>query len=93
MFIHASGRLTAPEATFVPDTERQKTYWTARVWLVIYAAIVVACVVSSSILPAMVIGLPRMYGAWHHIDDRVSPSTAAWARTSPTIGSTAAPCT
>ena len=67
MFIHASGRLTAPEATFVPDTEQHKTYWTARIWLVIYAAIVVACVASGSILPAMVIGLPRLYGAWHHV--------------------------
>jgi fatty acid desaturase len=67
MAIHASGRLMIEEATFIPETERPKTYWTARVWLVIYVAVVVACVVSRSILPAMVIGLPRMYGAWHHI--------------------------
>ncbi|MEP7048650.1 MAG: fatty acid desaturase, partial [Ilumatobacteraceae bacterium] len=67
MFIHASGRLLTDEATFIPETEAPKTYWTARVWLVIYAAVIVACVKSGSILPAMVIGLPRMYGAWHHI--------------------------
>ena len=67
MAIHSSRRLTAEEATFVPDTERPRTYWTARIWLLIYAAVVVACVMSRSILPAMVIGLPRMYGAWHHI--------------------------
>ncbi|MET0452628.1 MAG: fatty acid desaturase, partial [Mycobacterium sp.] len=67
MFIHASGRLTEPEATFVPETERRKVYWTARVWLLIYAATVLACIVSRSILPAMFVGLPRMYGAWHHI--------------------------
>jgi fatty acid desaturase len=28
---------------------------------------VAACVSSGSILPAMVIGLPRCYGAWHHL--------------------------
>lgn len=67
MAIHASGRLMPQEATFIPDTESRKTYWTARAWLLIYAAVVVACVWSGSILPAMVIGLPRMYGAWHHI--------------------------
>ena len=67
MFIHASGRLTPEEATYVPDTERPKTFWTARAWLVIYAIVIVACVVSASVLPAMVIGLPRMYGAWHHL--------------------------
>ena len=67
MFLHAAGRLTAPEATFIPDTERHKVYRTARVWLVIYGATVVACVASRSILPAMFIGLPRLYGAWHHV--------------------------
>ena len=67
MFIHSSGRLTAEEATFVPDTERRKVYWTARAWLLIYPATVAACVVSQSILPAMFIGLPRLYGAWHHV--------------------------
>jgi len=67
MFIHSTGRLTAEQATFVPETERHKVYWTARVWLLIYAATVVACVLSRSILPAMFIGLPRLYGAWHHV--------------------------
>ena len=67
MFLHSTGRLTAEEATFVPETERPKVYWTARVWLLIYAATVVACVLSRSILPAMFIGLPRLYGAWHHV--------------------------
>jgi len=67
MFTHATGRLTEQEATFVPETERPKTYSTARVWLLIYAAVAVACVASRSILPAMVIGLPRFYGAWHHL--------------------------
>jgi fatty acid desaturase len=67
MFTHASGRLTAQEATYVPETERSRTYWTARVWLLIYAATVAACVVGVSVLPAMLIGLPRCYGAWHHL--------------------------
>jgi fatty acid desaturase len=67
MAIHASGRLTAEEATYVPEGESVKTYWTARVWLLIYAAVIATCVVSGSVLPAMVIGLPRLYGAWHHL--------------------------
>ena len=67
MFVHAAGRVTDEEATYVPESERHKTYWTARVWLLIYVATVVACVVTRSILPALIIGLPRMYGAWHHL--------------------------
>src|SRR5258706_2296878 len=61
MAIHATGPLTADEATFVPDSERSKTYWTARTWLLIYAAVVAACIISGSVLPAMVIGLARLY--------------------------------
>jgi fatty acid desaturase len=63
MVTHASGRLTAAEATFVPETERAKVYRTARIWLAIYAAVAGACVATGSILPAMFVGLPRMYGA------------------------------
>ena len=67
MIIHASGRLTPQEATFVPESEHRKTYWTARAWLLIYAVVVASCVWSGSILPAIVVGLPRLYGAWHHL--------------------------
>ena len=64
LFIHASGRLSDEEATFVPESERPKVYRTARIYLAIYALVVVACVASRSILPAMYIGLPSLYGSW-----------------------------
>ena len=64
LFLHASGRLTAEERTFVPEMERSKVARTARISLAIYGATLAACVVSGSILPAMYIGLPRMYGCW-----------------------------
>jgi fatty acid desaturase len=64
LFIHASGRLTDEEATFMPESERPKVYRTARIYLAIYALVVVACVYFRSILPAMYIGLPSLYGSW-----------------------------
>ncbi len=64
LFIHASGRLSDEEATFVPESERPKVYRTARIYLAIYALVVVACVATRSILPAMYIGLPSLYGSW-----------------------------
>jgi fatty acid desaturase len=64
---NASGRLGADEATYVPEMERHKVVRTARIWLVIYTATVATCVVTRSILPALLVGLPRMYGAWHHM--------------------------
>jgi fatty acid desaturase len=67
MVLHAGGRLTADEKTFIPEMERAKVYRIARVWLAIYAATAALCVALGSILPAMLIGLPRLYGAWHHV--------------------------
>ena len=67
MALHASGRLTAGEATFIPEAERPNVFRTARIWLLIYAAMAAACIAAGSILPAMLIGLPRIYGAWLHL--------------------------
>ena len=64
VFLHAGGRLTEEETTFVPASERPKVYRTARVYLAIYALVAAACFYFRSILPAMLIGLPSLYGAW-----------------------------
>ena len=64
LFLHSIGRLDPEEATFVPDTERSKVYRTARIWLAIFALVAVVCVVTRSILPAMLVGLPTLYGGW-----------------------------
>ena len=39
----------------------------ARIWLGIYALVGLAAVLMGSILPLMLVGLPRLYGAWHHV--------------------------
>lgn len=67
MFLHASGRLDPEEATYVRDQDRPKVFLVARIWLVIYAAVIALAFSTGSVLPLMVIGLPRLYGAWHHI--------------------------
>jgi fatty acid desaturase len=67
MTLHAFGRLTAEEKTFIPEMEQAKVFNIARIWLGIYALTALACISFGSILPAMFIGLPRFYGAWHHV--------------------------
>jgi fatty acid desaturase len=62
--LHAAGRLTEEEKTFIPEMEWSKVFRTARVWLSIYGATALACALMGSILPAMLIGLPRIYGTW-----------------------------
>jgi fatty acid desaturase len=64
LFLHAAGRLTDEESTFVPAGERPKVYRTARFYLAIYALVIAACLYYRSILPAMIVGLPSLYGAW-----------------------------
>lgn len=55
------------EATWIPESERPKVVLVARIWLAIYAATIALALWMGSILPLMVIGLPRLYGAWHHV--------------------------
>lgn len=67
MVRYASGSLTADEKDFVPEAEQPKVAASARVWVAIYVAVIVACFVMRSILPATLIGLPRFYGCWHMV--------------------------
>lgn len=67
MLLNASSRLDPEEATFIPESERYKVIAVARVWTAIYGATIATAVAMASVLPLMVIGLPRLYGAWHHV--------------------------
>jgi fatty acid desaturase len=58
---------TPDERTFVPESEWPKLVRVARISLAIYATTLALAVWMGSILPLMVIGLPRIYGAWHHV--------------------------
>ena len=61
---NAMGRLTPDEADYVPENERPTAYFIARIHMAIYGATLVACIALGSILPAILIGLPRAYGVW-----------------------------
>jgi fatty acid desaturase len=67
MVRYAAGSLTGDEKDFVPKSEQPKVFYVARIWVLIYLATLIACFATRSILPAMLIGLPRIYGAWHHV--------------------------
>jgi fatty acid desaturase len=67
MLLNAVGNLDPEEATFIPEQEQHKVIGVARVWVLIYLATIVLAVAMQSILPLMVIGSPRLYGAWHHV--------------------------
>jgi fatty acid desaturase len=67
MVLNALGTISADEKSFIPEMEWHKVIFAARIWVLIYAATIAACFYFNSFLPLMLVGLPRLYGAWHHI--------------------------
>jgi fatty acid desaturase len=67
MVRNAFGVISDAEKTFVPEQEQPRAIRVARIWLAIYVATIALAVHMGSILPLMLIGLPRLYGAWHHL--------------------------
>jgi fatty acid desaturase len=67
MVINAFGRISAEEKTFIPEMEWPKVILVARIWCVIYAATIALALYLGSWLPLILVGLPRLYGAWHHV--------------------------
>jgi fatty acid desaturase len=64
---YALGHLNEGEKTFIPDMEKQKVFFVARVWVVIYVATIAAAILMRSWIPVLLVGTPRMYGAWHMV--------------------------
>jgi fatty acid desaturase len=64
VFQHCLGKISDEERTYIPEMEWNKVFWTARVWMLIYLAVIAWAIAVRSILPLMYIGLPSFYGAW-----------------------------
>ena len=67
MALHVTGRLHPDEAVFLRTEDLSSVFIVARIWLVIYLATTFAACWFQTILPFLLIGLPRLYGAWHHV--------------------------
>jgi fatty acid desaturase len=61
------GIVSAEEKTFIPEQEQPRMVHIARIWAAIYAATIALSIYMGSILPLVLVGLPRLYGAWHHV--------------------------
>jgi fatty acid desaturase len=67
MVMNSFGILDAEQQTYIPEMERHRVFKIARIWFAIYAATIATAISIGSILPLMLIGLPRLYGAWHQL--------------------------
>ncbi len=70
----AGGTLSDDEKDYIPESERPRAIFAARVHIAIYAATLLASAVMfgagmgwKSTIPLLLIGGPRIYGAWHMI--------------------------
>jgi Na+-transporting NADH:ubiquinone oxidoreductase subunit F len=64
VLLHATGRLDPGEKTFIPESEYEKVFLRARIYLLIYGSVLGLAVYEHSLLPLMFIGLPTLYGSW-----------------------------
>lgn len=64
---NAAGIITPAEADYLPESERGQAIFWARVFVAIHLAAVVWALVDWSVLPLMLVGGPRIYGAWHMV--------------------------
>lgn len=64
VFLHAFGRMTPDERTFVPESEFPKVFFRARIYLLIYAAVIALSLLSWSLLPLLFVGLVNLFGSW-----------------------------
>jgi len=64
---NALGILTDDEKNYIPEQEWPKAILWARLHIAIYAVAVMWALATRSILPLMLIGLPRIYGTWHMV--------------------------
>ena len=67
MFGYAAGRMDPEVATFIPPQEQSKAFLSARIWITIYVSTTLVAITLGSWVPILLVGTPRLYGAWHHI--------------------------
>lgn len=63
----AIGVVSLDERNYIPQQEQPKVIFAARVHILIYAITIGIALYYGSWLPLMIIGLPRLYGAWHNV--------------------------
>ncbi|WP_213880933.1 fatty acid desaturase [Pseudomonas sp. dw_358] len=59
---HAFGSVSEETRSFVPESAMARMIWSSRLYVLIWAATLASCVAMASLLPAMLLLLPRLYG-------------------------------
>lgn len=62
--LHALGRMSAEEKTFIPESEFSKVCWRARTYIVVYLVVLAIAIGMHSVLPLMLVGFVNVFGTW-----------------------------
>jgi Na+-transporting NADH:ubiquinone oxidoreductase subunit F len=64
VILHSFGQINTEERAFIPESEFPKVILKARIYALIYAAVIGLAIYLRSLLPLMFVGLPNLFGAW-----------------------------
>lgn len=64
VILHCFGKLLEEERIYIPESEQRKTFWEARIWMLIYVTVIAWSIYIGSIMPIVFILLPVIYGSW-----------------------------
>jgi MocE subfamily Rieske [2Fe-2S] domain protein len=64
LLMHAAGRISVEEKTFIPESEFPKVIRNARIYLAIYLLVIAAAIAMRSWLPVFLFILPQFFGTW-----------------------------
>ena len=67
MVRYTFGHLNAAEKSFIPQMEWPKVFTVARIWCAIHVAAIAIALLTRSWIPVLLVGTPRIYGAWHMV--------------------------
>lgn len=66
-FDHVRGRIDPQDATYLREHDLPRVYRIARIWGVIFAAVIIAAIAFGSWVPILLVVTPRIYGNWQMI--------------------------
>jgi fatty acid desaturase len=64
VLVHCFGKLNQEEKDYIPTTAYNQTFWESRIWTLIFLGVIISCIQTHSILPAMLVVLPTFYGSF-----------------------------
>jgi len=64
ILLHAAGRTSLDEKTYIPESEFPKIYRKARIYSLIYVSVIGLCFYRHSLLPLFFVGFTNLFGSW-----------------------------